>query len=282
MLNKVTTLIRLILVHLCSLFSIVYALDPQTIMHHTINIFNVRLFTVKGKQHKGNRVAYVFNHRSFADFMIDTCVIQSKFYMISRAMVALAFPFVILWLKFKKHVFIFHRKGNKARRDYRMEKLMSVSRHPIIFYPEGTRRRKPGHRLHSGITRKLYRWEWSIQAVYVTNKLNVLDEKTMSSSYGTRCNVFWGDVVHPQQHDTVESFIDAVNNAFRTCEHLAVNTKQFDTNDAIHTNVSQANTYINLTLTTLIMILFPKVLMWIVLLKMFMAVTIVKYARYIL
>lgn len=165
----------------------------------------MRFFGIKLLRHKefGHNIdprtrLIAANHRSFADFFIDSSIVGGYISHLSRWMVAAVLPMSALYAFFTGRVLFFWR-GHTKRVDLEKKILRHQKRHPFptIFYPEQHRSIVPESLpLRHGILKICYENKFPIQIMIASNKENIFNEKTgqigwnLTSHFGVTKPIF--------------------------------------------------------------------------------------------
>lgn len=184
------------------------------------SVFLMKFFRVKVLKYgdktlyKGGRVLYLCNHRSWGDFFIDSYVVEGRANFLARWMVFFAFPVVML----SCHVInciVFFKRGSIADKDA-FNKWLDYKNQisPLcgyLVYPEGHRNIKPGSlTLKRGLLHYAYSRKLACQVIMVTDKEDVLSEKTCHVNFGRTVVCGFGDVIDTKVFPDFETFFTAV------------------------------------------------------------------------
>lgn len=150
------------------------------------------------------------NHRSFADFFIDSALAGYVTHL-SRWMVAAALPCAAIYAFFTGRV-LFFKRGKTQRVDLETKMLGHQKNHPFptIFYPEQHRSTAPDSLpLRHGVLKICYENRLPIQMMIASNKEKIFNEKTgeirwnLTSHFGTSAPIF------PEQYEDYSAFYQA-------------------------------------------------------------------------
>eukprot|EP00884_Botryococcus_braunii_P004043 jgi/Botrbrau1/1363/Bobra.0063s0072.1 len=160
--------------------------------------------------YRGGPCLWLPNHRSWADFFLDVVATEGRAQMLSRMMVAYAFPAFMYGVDLMKGVILFKR-GKKfdvevfnAMIDRKMKESPSEG---LVVYPEGHRStRRHSLPLKWGMVRYAYSRKLPVQIVMGANKEAVVAEKYCSAHFGQKVLIAYSDVIFSDQYPTWESF----------------------------------------------------------------------------
>lgn len=200
-----------------------------------VKILGVRLFLDNKAPVLDKRVKMIFcNHRSFADFFIDSLVI-GRISHLSRLAVAFVLPISALYGVLTGRVLYFRRD----RRD-RQGLAKKIARHlkdfasPLVIYPEGHRNTSSKTLpLKPGVIKIAWEGGYLIQCVLSSNKEKILSEKSFSASIGEKVFFTRSTVIDPRNYSDFESFFEAVKEVWQlSWQRLSTlslsNTQQFE------------------------------------------------------
>lgn len=157
--------------------------------------------------HKKN-IIYFTNHRTFADFFIDSIVVNNIGTFIARREVFIAIPGLFIFNFITNMTESFHRRKGNTDIDAFEKKLKQIqdTDRNIIIYPEGTRRY--GHNdacdLKKGGIFYSYKNDSPIQFVITYGKDDILNEKKMMAVPNLNAFVYYSKVYH-QDYETYKS-----------------------------------------------------------------------------
>eukprot|EP00967_Tisochrysis_lutea_P041507 scaffold49878_cov40-Tisochrysis_lutea.AAC.6 len=166
------------------------------------------------------RGAVLMNHRSWGDFVIDP--MQASASVVARGAATAAMLLAgLLGIVTKRVIVIFRRDGPCCAATSR-EELQRMCRHKTryLIYPEGTRRAAEPNAdepdaLRVGGLKNI--WESSDEAMIVitVGKENIVNERRGHVSYSTTLYRATHPPIRAADHPTLESFLDAIDKAWR-------------------------------------------------------------------
>ncbi|CAG9465508.1 unnamed protein product [Pedinophyceae sp. YPF-701] len=166
--------------------------------------------------HKGERMVYLANHRSWADFFLDVWTTEARCSIMSRWMVFFAFPVFMASVIVLRGIVLFKRGKIKDKDAFNawLDKTLDrqVNSGSLLLYPEGTRNTKP-HALP--LKRGMLKYSWSrglpFQIIVTTNKERVLSEKKMAVKFGVTCCTGFSEVIESKRYkDDFDGFMEEV------------------------------------------------------------------------
>lgn len=159
------------------------------------------------------RVMYLANHRSWADFMVDSVLTNGGSYL-ARYGVFFGVPMSCFYGWVSGSVFFFHRQKGIDRDAFARFIETSWNYRPatgLIVYPEGTRNLKQvSLPLKKGALEAAYKLKVPIQVIITTNKENMINERSLSVQTHTKMVVFYSRVIHPKDFDTLQAWFAAI------------------------------------------------------------------------
>jgi 1-acyl-sn-glycerol-3-phosphate acyltransferase len=171
--------------------------------------------------HKKNIIHFV-NHRTFADFTIDSVVVDNTGTFISRYLIALAIPGGNILKFMSNYLEYFNRQRGKTdiNKFEKMLKQIQDTDRNIIIYPEGTRR--SGHDyacdLKKGSIYYSYKNDSPIQFVITHGKDDIFNEKKMVAVPNVNAFVYYSKV-YDQDHEkykSMEEWYQYINSEWKT------------------------------------------------------------------
>jgi len=150
------------------------------------------------------RCVFLCNHRSFADFLIDTYITRGAFYL-SRLLVILAIPVAALLGWLLGSIVFFKRVRGTDKTALYNKCLQKLETNNLLVYPEGTRNTGPTSKpLTYGMIRFAYKNNIPVQIVMTTNKERVMNEKKLTVERGVKCVVNIGKVIRCQDSPDID------------------------------------------------------------------------------
>eukprot|EP00199_Chlamydomonas_sp_CCMP681_P002788 CAMPEP_0119108824 /NCGR_PEP_ID=MMETSP1180-20130426/15677_1 /TAXON_ID=3052 ORGANISM="Chlamydomonas cf sp, Strain CCMP681" /NCGR_SAMPLE_ID=MMETSP1180 /ASSEMBLY_ACC=CAM_ASM_000741 /LENGTH=309 /DNA_ID=CAMNT_0007094481 /DNA_START=65 /DNA_END=994 /DNA_ORIENTATION=- len=142
----------------------------------------------KNSLYKAGPVLFLCNHRSWADFFVDTYLTEGTASLMSRWLVFWVFPFFISAVIVLKGIVLFKRGVVADKEKFNAgvdEKLKASPVSGLLVYPEGTRNVKPGSLpLKRGMLYYAHSRAMPVQLIITKNKEGVLGEKTQCATWG--------------------------------------------------------------------------------------------------
>jgi len=185
----------------------------------TVNAFATRLKLVRGSRElareKTRRTLYLCNHRAWSDFFVDVYLTEGRAFMMSRMLVAYAFPLFMVPAMACGCVFGFKRDaGDKERLnaslDAHFEKF-SGEFHGMVCYPEGTRNvRESALPLKRGMLRYAHSRKMAVQVICTARKERVFSSHLKSAERGLALPTYFSDVIHAEDFEDFEDFNNAI------------------------------------------------------------------------
>lgn len=166
-------------------------------------------------------IIYFTNHRTVADFVVDSIVINNTGAFVSRYLTALLIPGVNLLKFISKYIEYFHRKRGKTdiKNFENMLKRIQDTDCNILIYPEGTRRHGCDYAcdLKKGSIYYSYKNESPIQFVITYGKDNILNDKKMMAVPNLNAFVYYSNVYHQdyETYKSVEEWYQHINSEWK-------------------------------------------------------------------
>ena len=182
---------------------IIYRMTPNTISHK-------------------KNIIYFTNHRTFADFFIDSIVVNNIGTFISRHATYIAIPGLFIFNLIANMTESFHRK--KGRTDIvafekKLKKIQETDRN-IIIYPEGTRRYGYDYAcdLKKGSIYYSYKNDSPIQFVITYGKDDIFNENKMMAVPNLNAFVYYSKVYHQdyETYKSMEEWYQHINSEWKT------------------------------------------------------------------
>ena len=158
------------------------------------------------------------NHRSWADFGLDNALSNST--SIARMAVPFALLFTGLLLVLECRLILLNRgRVSKESLYEKMQAHMQIHERNVILYPEGKRMahmqlssvREALSTLKPGLLWMIYtKGEYPVQVVISSNKERLVNEKHWTVRPGVTIRTYVGQILHPRQYDSFESFMSAI------------------------------------------------------------------------
>ena len=198
------------------------------------------------------KTMYLCNHRSWADFVIDSVLTSGSTYL-ARYLVAFFLPWSFIYSQLTGNIMFFRRKRGINRAELSRWMAAKWSSHcGLLVYPEGTRnQRMRSLPLKTGVLDAALHIGCPVQCVITTNKENVLDETRMKAQSGVRCRVSYSRVVDAASfRGRRKAFFDEVQNAWdeawndayaRQSPKLTSNDDDDDHHRDIHLSLSSSD-----------------------------------------
>lgn len=191
---------------------------------HLMSLLKVKFRTATNSQPVMNDtvqpVVFLSNHRSFADFIVDSALLGGTCFL-ARRMVALGIPCCTLWGWARGWLWLFKRGGKHKEgttswmTKFFKESRAKYARKGVVVYPEGTRNAKPeGMPLKPGGLVAIYNLGWPVQVVITTNKENMMSEKTFELGFNFTLTTSVSETLSTKEYKTADDFIEAVNKAW--------------------------------------------------------------------
>lgn len=180
---------------------------------------------------KQQRVIFLCNHVSWADFFIDQALTGGGSYL-SRMMVWVGTPVSSFYAWLSQSTWFFNRKPGVDREWLANWMNTEWDKRPdagMVAYPEGTRNQtgKP-LKLKTGVLEFAYRYKYPIQCVITTNKDQVINEKKLRAGFNKTVVTSVSCVVDPAEFEDQSSFVEEVRKTFEETWNDAYNCKVED------------------------------------------------------
>jgi len=194
--------------------------------------FNYKIYRVsKNKLEKDNKIIYLSNHRSWADFFVDYHVGNNNTVFISRMLVGFVVPLLSLTGILTGKIIFFHREAKNIGKvfEYIHKKFTKHPCNGLLVYPEGTRRlENKSCELKKGFIRYSYEKNIPIQIILTKNKEKVMNEKLFTVNSNIKLFTSYSEKIEPnkKQFKTLESYIEYIQKKWnKQWDHL------YNTND---------------------------------------------------
>lgn len=203
---------------------------------YKISKFSIYRMTKHNVSNKIN-IIYFTNHRTFADFSVDSIVVNNNGTYISRYLTALAIPGGNLLKFISKYLEYFHRKQGKTDINgfEKMLKQVQETNRNIIIYPEGTRRYGYDYAcdLKKGSIYYSYKNNSPIQFVITYGKDNMFNEKKLISVPNLNLFVYYSNVYDQdyEKYKSMEEWYQYINSEWKTFFNM-IYTKEHKIEDA--------------------------------------------------
>ena len=200
---------------------------------HKSSLYRMTPTTVS---HKKN-IIYFANHRTFADFTIDSVVVYNTGTFMSRYLIALVIPGGNLLQFISNHLEYFNRQQGKtdiANFENILKRIQETDRN-IIIYPEGTRRHGYDYAcdLKKGSIYYSYKNDSPIQFVITYGKDNICNEKKMIAMPNLNSFVHYSKVYDQdyEKYKSMEEWYQYINSEWKTFFNT-IYTKEHKVEDA--------------------------------------------------
>ena len=200
---------------------------------HKSLLYRMTPTTVSNKKN----IIYFANHRTFADFSIDSVVLHNTGTYMSRYLIALVFPGGNVLQFISKHLEYFNRKQGKTDIN-NFENILKRIQHTdrnIIVYPEGTRRHGCDYAcdLKKGSIYYSYKNNSSIQFAITHGKDNILNERKMIGIPNLNLFVHYSKVYDQdyEKYKSLEEWYQYINSEWKTFFNT-IYTKEHKVEDA--------------------------------------------------
>ncbi|GLI65906.1 hypothetical protein VaNZ11_009553 [Volvox africanus] len=171
--------------------------------------------------YRGGRCLYLCNHRSWADFFIDTYLTEGRAALMSRWLVYFVFPVFCTSVIILRGIVLFKRGhiANKEAFNAWLDATLARSTVPgLLVYPEGHRSLKPTSLpLKRGMLHFAYNRKLPVQVIVTRGKEEVLSEKTLSARWGRTLVVTFSHVLKPSDYDSFDAFFDDIQHKWDAC-----------------------------------------------------------------
>ena len=183
--------------------------------------YSIYRMTPTTVSHKKN-IIYFPNHRTNADFSIDSVVVNNTGTYISRYLIALAIPGGNLLKFISNHLEYFNRwqgKTDICAFENMLKRIQDTDRN-ILIYPEGTRRHGYDYAcdLKKGSIYYSYKNNSPIQFVITHGKDNIFNEKKMIGMSNINAFVYYSKVYHQdyEKYKSMEEWYQYINSEWKT------------------------------------------------------------------
>lgn len=151
------------------------------------------------------------NHRSFADFFIDSLVIGHCTHL-SRFAVIFVLPLSAFYGALTGRVLYFRRdKRDRQALAFKIKSHFQFRDCPMVIYPEGHRNATDTSLpLKIGALKIAYEHQHVIQCVLTSSKDKVLNEKKLHASMNVDCITTRSQPVNPADYSSFEEFLQVV------------------------------------------------------------------------
>lgn len=177
-------------------------------------LFRLRILKIGDQPLYRGKCVYLFNHRSWADFIVDQWVTEGRSLFMGRWAVAAVFPTFLMSMLATRSVILFKR-GSIADKD-RFNKwidrqLEESPQHALSVYPEGHRSTHgESLPLKRGMLHYAFRRRLPVQIVIGANKEAILSEKHHTARLNQVAAVGFSEVIHAEQYDSFDAFMAKV------------------------------------------------------------------------
>jgi 1-acyl-sn-glycerol-3-phosphate acyltransferase len=199
--------------------------------------YSIYRMTPTTVSHKKN-IIYFPNHRTNADFSIDSVVIYNTGTYISRYLIALVIPGGNLLKFISNHLEYFNRRQGKIdinNFENMLKRIQETDRN-IIIYPEGTRRHGYDYAcdLKKGSIYYSYKNDSPIQFIITYGKDDIANEKKMIAIPNINAFVYYSKVYHQdyEKYKSMEEWYQYINSEWKTFFN-AIYKKEHKIEDAI-------------------------------------------------
>lgn len=198
--------------------------------------YSIYRMTPTTVSHKKN-IIYFPNHRTNADFSIDSVVIYNTGTYISRYLIALVIPGGNLLKFISNHLEYFNRRQGKTdinNFENMLKRIQDTDRN-IIVYPEGTRRHGCDYAcdLKKGSIYYSYKNNSPIQFAITHGKDDIANEKKMIAIPNINAFVYYSKVYHQdyEKYKSMEEWYQYINSEWKTFFNT-IYTKEHKVEDA--------------------------------------------------
>lgn len=200
---------------------------------HKCSIYRMTPTTVS---HKKNIIHFA-NHRTFADFSIDSVVVYNTGTFISRYLIALVIPGANLLKWITNFLEYFNRKQGQTNInnfENMLKRIQDTGRN-IIIYPEGTRRHGYDYAcdLKKGSIYYSYKNDSPIQFVITYGKDDITNEKKLIGIPNLNTFVYYSKVYHQdhEKYKSMEEWYQYINSEWKAFFNT-IYTKEHKIEDA--------------------------------------------------
>lgn len=187
----------------------------------SITKYSLYRMTPTTVSHKKN-IIYFINHRTFADFSIDSVVVHNTGCYVSRYLMALVIPGGYILNFISKHIEYFNRKQGKTdinKFENMLKRIQDTGRN-IIIYPEGTRRYGYDYAcdLKKGSIYYSYKNDSPIQFVITHGKDDIFNEKKIITIPNINAFVYYSKVYNQdyETYKSMEEWYQHINSEWKT------------------------------------------------------------------
>jgi 1-acyl-sn-glycerol-3-phosphate acyltransferase len=182
------------------------------------SIYRMTPITVSNKRN----IIYFANHRTCADFIIDSIVVNHHGTFISRYFLVIAIPVTIFLNLVIGYLDFFNRKKGKTdinNFENMLKRIQDTDRN-IIIYPEGTRRHGCDYScdLKKGSIYYSYKNDSPIQFVITHGKDDICNEKKMIAMPNINAFVYYSKVYDQdyEKYKSMEEWYQYINSEWKT------------------------------------------------------------------
>jgi hypothetical protein len=200
---------------------------------HKTSLYRMTPTTVSNKK----KIIYFINHRTIADFNIDSMAVYNTGSFMSRYFIALAMPGANLLQFISKHIEYFHRRPGKTdinNFENILKQIQNTDRN-IIVYPEGTRRHGCDYAcdLKKGSIYYSYKNDSPIQFVITHGKDDIFNEKKLIGIPNINAFVYYSKVYDQdyEKYKSMEEWYQYINSEWKTFFNM-IYTKEHNVEDA--------------------------------------------------
>lgn len=146
-----------------------------------------------------DKVIFLCNHRSWADFFMDVYMTEGRGMMLSRLAVLYVFPMFMVAVRSIRGVILFKRgriADKTAFNDWIDQELEESSQKGLIVYPEGHRStRTESLPLKRGMLHYAHSRGLPVQVIITRNKEHIISEKHLTCQFGVTLAVAHSDPI---------------------------------------------------------------------------------------
>eukprot|EP00743_Colponemidia_sp_Colp-15_P002558 GILK01002773.1.p1 GENE.GILK01002773.1~~GILK01002773.1.p1 ORF type:complete len:239 (-),score=37.67 GILK01002773.1:176-892(-) len=171
------------------------------------------------------KVIYLVNHRSLADFFVHDVIVQHKASYLAREMVRAVFPLTFLATRYQNSIWFF-RRGIKNTRPYtkffawldEMWACPNTRRPGLVVYPEGHRNTSPHPlRLKRGMIQYAYDRCIPVQIVLAFGLEEAVNENEFRvDTSGCLIRYTVDEPLFPNKYSSEDEFYEAVQERFNS------------------------------------------------------------------
>ena len=166
------------------------------------------------------------NHRSWADFAIDTYMCDGT--SVSRYLVIIGIPFCLLMSYIDNRIIFINRGKDKRSSIYQrcVSHMNQYKSKRIVVYPEGTRNTYTSlsscdelkSYIKFGLLKSIYEDKrYPVQLLISNNKERAFNEKKLSANYGVKIHTKISKAIHPKDFATDVEFFDEIVKLWFDC-----------------------------------------------------------------